>query len=168
MLRRPPRSTLFPYTTLFRSVGCCNSGSPRSPIALRRPARQPAISTTTPRLSAWEYAIRHRSGRCASTLAITLIRRATQSRKRIRWKRCVISISISVLDRHFEETNFPFNDWLIVLAARGCALRPGGRSHRWNRGHGEPPAIVPERLGGGDLFRGVYAAEAHCPGDPGR
>src|SRR5256885_2945611 len=23
MIRRPPRSTLFPYTTLFRSVGCC-------------------------------------------------------------------------------------------------------------------------------------------------
>src|SRR5688572_32662805 len=23
MLRRPPRSTLFPYTTLFRSVPCC-------------------------------------------------------------------------------------------------------------------------------------------------
>src|SRR2546430_3165191 len=22
MIRRPPRSTLFPYTTLFRSVGC--------------------------------------------------------------------------------------------------------------------------------------------------
>src|SRR5690554_7362030 len=24
MLRRPPRSTLFPYTTLFRSSPCCN------------------------------------------------------------------------------------------------------------------------------------------------
>src|SRR5437016_9575042 len=23
MIRRPPRSTLFPYTTLFRSFGCC-------------------------------------------------------------------------------------------------------------------------------------------------
>src|SRR3712207_9359733 len=23
MIRRPPRSTLFPYTTLFRSVPCC-------------------------------------------------------------------------------------------------------------------------------------------------
>src|SRR5260370_20315160 len=23
MIRRPPRSTLFPYTTLFRSSGCC-------------------------------------------------------------------------------------------------------------------------------------------------
>src|SRR5256884_2064991 len=24
MIRRPPRSTLFPYTTLFRSYGCCD------------------------------------------------------------------------------------------------------------------------------------------------
>src|SRR6266478_8857906 len=36
MIRRPPRSTLFPYTTLFRSWGC-----PRSPpgtCGRRRPA----------------------------------------------------------------------------------------------------------------------------------
>src|SRR3712207_7796026 len=25
MIRRPPRSTLFPYTTLFRSVGVCTA-----------------------------------------------------------------------------------------------------------------------------------------------
>src|SRR2546429_6450789 len=29
MIRRPPRSTLFPYTTLFRSLQCC-LGSRRS------------------------------------------------------------------------------------------------------------------------------------------
>src|SRR6266536_6007751 len=27
MIRRPPRSTLFPYTTLFRSPSCAPSGS---------------------------------------------------------------------------------------------------------------------------------------------
>src|SRR3712207_9495046 len=26
MIRRPPRSTLFPYTTLFRSIGCGPEG----------------------------------------------------------------------------------------------------------------------------------------------
>src|SRR2546429_7680284 len=32
MIRRPPRSTLFPYTTLFRSPGVdCERFSPRSP-----------------------------------------------------------------------------------------------------------------------------------------
>src|SRR5947199_10096518 len=37
MIRRPPRSTLFPYTTLFRSLGC-----PRSDrwIRARGPLRQ--------------------------------------------------------------------------------------------------------------------------------
>src|SRR5438874_9449973 len=47
MIRRPPRSTLFPYTTLFRSVGSAGSASasaattsaaarPRQPDRLRR------------------------------------------------------------------------------------------------------------------------------------
>src|SRR5690554_8089583 len=27
MIRRPPRSTLFPYTTLFRSTGCTSSAA---------------------------------------------------------------------------------------------------------------------------------------------
>src|SRR5438477_6956688 len=31
MFRRPPRSTLFPYTTLFRSRGCWRP-RPRSPV----------------------------------------------------------------------------------------------------------------------------------------
>src|SRR5258708_15546925 len=40
MIRRPPRSTLFPYTTLFRSVSslCCNIGPSRvrrQPVASR-------------------------------------------------------------------------------------------------------------------------------------
>src|SRR4051794_41309079 len=29
MIRRPPRSTLFPYTTLFRSPGCSSSAAKR-------------------------------------------------------------------------------------------------------------------------------------------
>src|SRR5256885_17194621 len=33
MIRRPPRSTLFPYTTLFRSVGI---GRPRRSVPARR------------------------------------------------------------------------------------------------------------------------------------
>src|SRR3712207_8526400 len=28
MIRRPPRSTLFPYTTLFRSLACDEAGRP--------------------------------------------------------------------------------------------------------------------------------------------
>src|SRR3989442_4736593 len=35
MIRRPPRSTLFPYTTLFRSP--CSPVGPRSPLSLQQP-----------------------------------------------------------------------------------------------------------------------------------
>src|SRR2546425_8101483 len=37
MIRRPPRSTLFPYTTLFRSYGTGNSG--KSPALTGWPRR---------------------------------------------------------------------------------------------------------------------------------
>src|SRR3712207_8530020 len=47
MIRRPPRSTLFPYTTLFRSSsyarvrdGCRRSISPRERESVCSPARQ--------------------------------------------------------------------------------------------------------------------------------
>src|SRR3712207_7265375 len=49
MIRRPPRSTLFPYTTLFRSgrivwhrPGPCNGGRPRHAVRLQRADRGPA------------------------------------------------------------------------------------------------------------------------------
>src|SRR2546422_7206222 len=32
MIRRPPRSTLFPYTTLFRSRRAARSGAPRAAL----------------------------------------------------------------------------------------------------------------------------------------
>src|SRR2546427_8367843 len=34
MIRRPPRSTLFPYTTLFRSIGVVGLGYVGLPLAL--------------------------------------------------------------------------------------------------------------------------------------
>src|SRR4051812_49555593 len=44
MIRRPPRSTLFPYTTLFRSRPCATcSRSP--PPAARRPSSPPTTAT---------------------------------------------------------------------------------------------------------------------------
>src|SRR5258708_27444670 len=39
MIRRPPRSTLFPYTTLFRSGSATSAG--RAPRQGRRRGRQP-------------------------------------------------------------------------------------------------------------------------------
>src|SRR3712207_8729866 len=37
MIRRPPRSTLFPYTTLFRSSGGCRVAAPPAGRAARPP-----------------------------------------------------------------------------------------------------------------------------------
>src|SRR5262252_10151509 len=45
MIRRPPRSTLFPYTTLFRSP------VPARPAAVRAPAARPAYRHGTDRKS---------------------------------------------------------------------------------------------------------------------
>src|SRR2546426_6987267 len=43
MIRRPPRSTLFPYTTLFRS-GCLASKSITRPVSLQHACRHlPAV-----------------------------------------------------------------------------------------------------------------------------
>src|SRR3712207_9507336 len=38
MIRRPPRSTLFPYTTLFRSVDLERADGEREQLRQRRPA----------------------------------------------------------------------------------------------------------------------------------
>src|SRR3712207_8838297 len=57
MIRRPPRSTLFPYTTLFRShshgrrstvVGGADLGVASDARGERSSARQPRITTTAP------------------------------------------------------------------------------------------------------------------------
>src|SRR5689334_24781836 len=58
MVRRPPTSTLFPYTTLFRSCGCgggrrSTGGSTRSATPVRRTLTPPravaGAGTTSPR-----------------------------------------------------------------------------------------------------------------------
>src|SRR5688572_31751760 len=41
MIRRPPRSTLFPYTTLFRSSPACGGSTSPTPGSAR-PARPPS------------------------------------------------------------------------------------------------------------------------------
>src|SRR5256885_12249421 len=47
MIRRPPRSTLFPYTTLFRSVGPATSVWPTSPMCVTsRDGVAPSVRVT--------------------------------------------------------------------------------------------------------------------------
>src|SRR3712207_8348725 len=49
MIRRPPRSTLFPYTTLFRSSGRARPPPPTTGRARRRAARATADPRRGPR-----------------------------------------------------------------------------------------------------------------------
>src|SRR4051812_49582434 len=53
MIRRPPRSTLFPYTTLFRSYPAARSDPDSAPVralaeALRRHGTEPRIVPQAP------------------------------------------------------------------------------------------------------------------------
>src|SRR6266700_5739215 len=48
MIRRPPRSTLFPYTTLFRSSSIASSRSSRSSVRPKPTARRWARSSLSP------------------------------------------------------------------------------------------------------------------------
>src|SRR2546430_3423820 len=43
MIRRPPRSTLFPYTTLFRSLAPTSAGAPREVLLLPFRRRRAAV-----------------------------------------------------------------------------------------------------------------------------
>src|SRR2546421_7500921 len=46
MIRRPPRSTLFPYTTLFRSIGGARCGVGDAPANLLQPGKRVSNSRT--------------------------------------------------------------------------------------------------------------------------
>src|SRR2546430_9938072 len=48
MIRRPPRSTLFPYTTLFRSSLLAKSDHGRHPRAWPRPRRDTSTAQQNP------------------------------------------------------------------------------------------------------------------------
>src|SRR2546430_12410214 len=61
MIRRPPRSTLFPYTTLFRSRALCNGAScpvhPQTRFSFQRQMRSlvPALlAVTKDRICRWK------------------------------------------------------------------------------------------------------------------
>src|SRR2546425_11839368 len=78
MIRRPPRSTLFPYTTLFRSRSAANSRP-------HRPSRQLHWSTTPPN-PASSTAARRRSEEHTSelqSLAYLVCRLLLEKKKKI-------------------------------------------------------------------------------------
>src|SRR2546425_1882563 len=60
MIRRPPRSTLFPYTTLFRSPGSSTAKgahAARKPSGLHRPGRAARSEEHTSELQSLAYLV---------------------------------------------------------------------------------------------------------------
>src|SRR2546426_9097960 len=70
MIRRPPRSTLFPYTTLFRSDARAYGGSARH-VASVQPARTGAAAARRPRADRHDRADRKSTRLNSSHLVIS-------------------------------------------------------------------------------------------------
>src|SRR5437899_8301846 len=69
MIRRPPRSTLFPYTTLFRSMAFVSFGvAPRIFRALDRAVAGEAVAAILPRYYDWGLVLCGRSEEHTSEL----------------------------------------------------------------------------------------------------
>src|SRR5258706_16286895 len=76
MIRRPPRSTLFPYTTLFRSVPAHHGSEDRARPHRGRPARGRDRPHPSIRGREWEVCARGESMRlrlCLTTFCATLL-----------------------------------------------------------------------------------------------
>src|SRR5438876_5953723 len=76
MIRRPPRSTLFPYTTLFRSGRPCSSSSSSSSSLLRPPNSSPRSEEHTSELQSPVHLVcrllpEKKNNTCSSTLCST-------------------------------------------------------------------------------------------------
>src|SRR5947208_10627961 len=100
MIRRPPRSTLFPYTTLFRSAGpvvCWPRPSPR-------PTFQPSWSPTTSRRPPCSATRSRRSEEHTSELQSPdhLVCRLLLEKKKINHVTTVIEIRTDVNRAHLK------------------------------------------------------------------
>src|SRR5437867_10755280 len=86
MIRRPPRSTLFPYTTLFRSD--CHPGTPRRPSRLA--ARTPAVDrgvTTGRRRARDRKSTRLNSSHRTISYAVFCLKKKKKKNKKIKHKK---------------------------------------------------------------------------------
>src|SRR2546426_8530864 len=62
MIRRPPRSTLFPYTTLFRSIGAILDAAPAVGDSAAATRARAALDTLLKRAYARGRGVRHVAG----------------------------------------------------------------------------------------------------------
>src|SRR5437763_10256951 len=79
MIRQPPKSTLFPYTTLFRSKEKKKKACSQQPLSLRRGSHQGAeVDRKSTRLNS--------SHRCISYAVFCLKKKMCQKRRRCSWR----------------------------------------------------------------------------------
>src|SRR5256885_12451164 len=92
MIRRPPRSTLFPYTTLFRSIGIEAAHVARADEALARGVEPFGLA----RLGRLAVIAGHHAGRMAHDLAI---RARDRKSTRLNSSHLVISYAVFCLKK---------------------------------------------------------------------
>src|SRR2546427_7717050 len=99
MIRRPPRSTLFPYTTLFRSVSGCCRRCPRR-LFLRLPLSRLVLPSADPRLSH-----RHKQQFLHPSLAWHALSSTDRKSTRLNSSHSQISYAVFCLKKKNLETN---------------------------------------------------------------
>src|SRR3712207_8807249 len=81
MIRRPPRSTLFPYTTLFRSSEGAEDGPPSIPCPLGNsasPATPPATHSAASSVKPPAKTARRRKRVCSSSVSRSWLQRSEE------------------------------------------------------------------------------------------
>src|SRR5256885_2251763 len=106
MIRRPPRSTLFPYTTLFRSAETAELFFPKEPLRPRRALRE------TTRLPRRYFAAR--VGEAASGVAAAGGSRRSSDRKSTRLNSSHLVISYAVFCLKKKTHNFAVADVSVL------------------------------------------------------
>src|SRR5688572_32714272 len=94
MIRRPPRSTLFPYTTLFRSTRS-------STVRLNSyHCPRPAQRTSSPRREQWRRSEEHTSELQSQSNLVCRLLLEKKKKKKIAQSSTTINISITHTQQH--------------------------------------------------------------------
>src|SRR3989454_10534214 len=94
MIRRPPRSTLFPYTTLFRSIGAILDAAPAVGDSAAATRARAALDTLLKRAYARGRGVRHVAG------AGGPVRPLLQDQTQVAWA-CLAAYDASLSNRRY-------------------------------------------------------------------
>src|SRR2546429_2538072 len=124
MIRRPPRSTLFPYTTLFRS--CFEYGLLRSLCALQGRGHRAADLLPLPRWTDERFPLCRHAGSCSHSFAAFLAKRDRKS-TRLNSSHGYISYAVFCLKKkHRESVSGAQSPLLRVPLADGTLVATPG------------------------------------------